>query len=176
MSEDRVWYFAYGSNMETATFHGRRGIACLRALPARAAGWRLTLDKPPVMPIGESTANIVPDAGAEVMGVLYEITPADWEHVALTEGVRIGNYRSVTLRAVSLAAPTLEVEAVSLASERRESGLRPSHRYMACLIAGALEHGLPAHWVAMLRAVPAVPETAEAAAFRPLLNEVLKRR
>jgi gamma-glutamylcyclotransferase len=176
VSDDRVWYFAYGSNMETATFHGRRGIACLRALPARAAGWRLTLDKPPVMPIGESTANIVPDPGAEVMGVLYEISPADWEHVTLTEGVRIGNYRSVTLRAVSLAGPALEVDAVSLASERREPSLRPSHRYVACLIAGALEHGLPADWVAMLRAVPAAPETAVAAAFRPFLNEVLRRR
>jgi cation transport regulator ChaC len=176
VSDERIWYFAYGSNMETATFRGRRGIAYLHALPARAAGWRLTLDKPPVMPIGESTANIVPDSDAEVLGVLYEITPADWEHVALTEGVRIGNYRSVTLRAVSLAAPALEVDALSLASERRDPALRPSLRYMACLIAGALEHGLPGEWVAMLRAVPARPETPEAVAFRPLLNEVLKRR
>jgi hypothetical protein len=176
VSDDRLWYFAYGSNMETATFHGRRGIACLRALPARAAGWRLTLDKPPLVPIGESTANIVPDPDAEIMGVLYEITPADWKHVELTEGVRIGNYRRVTFRAVSLFAPPLEVDAVSLASERSDPTLRPSHRYMACVIAGALEHGLPTAWVAKLRAVPARPETPEATAFRPLLNEALKRR
>ena len=42
-----LWYFAYGSNMETATFRGRRGIAYRQALPARLTGWQLVLDKPP---------------------------------------------------------------------------------------------------------------------------------
>jgi len=85
MAGTGVWYFAYGSNMHTATFSGRRGIRPARALAARATGWRLVLDKPPLVPVGEAFANIVPDAAAEVLGVLYEIGPADLEHVALTE-------------------------------------------------------------------------------------------
>src|SRR6266478_7773083 len=60
VSNGRVWYFAYGSNMETATLRGRRGIEPLCALGARAAGWRLVLDKPPLVPVGEAFANIVP--------------------------------------------------------------------------------------------------------------------
>jgi len=176
VSNGRVWYFAYGSNMETATLRGRRGIEPLCALGARAAGWRLVLDKPPLVPVGEAFANIVPDARAAVLGVLYELSPADWEHVELTEGVRIGNYRSVTVRASPLSEPALEVDARTLTSDRRDPTLGPSARYMASLIAGAEEHGLPAEYVAFLRAVPARPETREAAAFRPLLDEVLRRR
>src|SRR3989442_1312129 len=107
VSDGRVGYFAYGSNMEKAPLRGRRGIEPLRALGARAAGWQLVLDKPPLMPVGEAFANIVPDARDAVLGVLYELTPADWEHVELNEGVRIGNYRSVTVRASTLAGPAL---------------------------------------------------------------------
>ena len=92
-----VWYFAYGSNMQSATLRGRRGISFVRALPARAAGWRLVLDKPPVVPIGESFANIIPDATAHVLGVAYEVTEQDLERIELTEGVRLGNYQRVTV-------------------------------------------------------------------------------
>jgi len=53
VSDGRIWYFAYGSNMQAATFRGRRGIEPLRALAARLPGWRLVLDKPPLVPVGE---------------------------------------------------------------------------------------------------------------------------
>ena len=170
-----MWYFAYGSNMETATLAGRRGVRCSAARPARAAGWRLVLDKPPLVPIGESFANIVPDPDAEVLGVLYEVTPADLAHIELTEGVLIGNYRRVDIPVVSLAPPGTSVVAASLISHARDPALRPSIRYMACLIAGAEEHGLPPEWVAFLRGVPAGPESTVAAEFRPLIDAVLRR-
>ena len=176
MAGTGVWYFAYGSNMHSATFSGRRGIRPSRALAARVAGWRLVLDKPPLVPVGEAFANIVPDPAAEVLGVLYEIGPADLEHVALTEGVFIDNYRWVEVLVRTLAAPALEVVAATLASDRRDPALAPSVRYMACLIAGAEEHGLPAEYVAWLRRVPARPETAEALEFRALVDEVLSSR
>jgi hypothetical protein len=171
-----VWYFAYGSNMQAATFRGRRGVGPLQALAARLPGWRLVLDKPPLVPIGEGFANLVPDPGAEALGVLYRIAAGDWEHVQLTEGVRVDNYRTVTVRVSTLAPPVLEVDAFSLISDRRDPTLRPSGRYMACLIAGAEEHGLPAEYVACLRSVVAGPESAEAVALRPLLDEALRRR
>src|SRR3989442_8766709 len=130
VSDGRVWYFAYGSNMETATLRGRRGIEPLCALGARAAGWRLVFDKPPLVPVGEAFANIVPDARDAVLGVLYQLTPADWEHVELTEGVSIGNYRSVTVRALPLSEPALGVDARTLPSDRRDPTLSPSERSM----------------------------------------------
>ena len=170
-----MWYFAYGSNMETATLSGRRGIRFSAARAARAPGWRLVLDKPPLVPVGESFANIVPDPDAEVLGVLYEVTTRDLEHIELTEGVRIGNYRRVDIPVVSLVGPATGVVAATLVSDARDPALRPSLRYMTCLIAGAEEHGLPREWVAFLRAVPAGRESREAAEFRPLLDAVLRR-
>ncbi len=175
MSE-HVWYFAYGSNMQAATLRGRRGVEPLRALAARVPGWRLVLDKPPLIPIGEGFANLVPHPGAEALGVLYRIAAADWAHVQLTEGVRVDNYRAVTVRVSTLAPPALDVDAFTLISDRRDATLRPSERYMACLIAGAEEHGLPDAYVAHLRSVVTGPESAEAVALRPLLDEALRRR
>ena len=173
---DPVWYFAYGSNMQTATFCGRRGVTFSRALPARAAGWRLVVDKPPLLPVGEAFANIVRDPAAEVCGVLYEISASELAHVELTEGVLIGNYDRVEIAVTALASPSFDVTACTLASDRHDPTLQPSERYMACLVAGAEEHGLPATYVARLRAIPSRPETAEAAALRPLLDDVLGRR
>ena len=39
-----MWYFAYGSNMQSDTLHGRRGIVFRRAMAVRAPGWRVTVD------------------------------------------------------------------------------------------------------------------------------------
>jgi gamma-glutamylcyclotransferase (GGCT)/AIG2-like uncharacterized protein YtfP len=161
--------------METATFRGRRGIAFVRALGGRAVGWRLVVDKPPLVPVGEAFANIVPDPTAAVMGVLYEIDEADLAHLDLTEGVLIGNYRRITIPVAPLSASDGLVEAFVLVSDRHAPDLLPSRRYMACLVAGAEEHGLPADWIAVLRGVPARDQTAEAAAFRPVLDSLMRK-
>lgn len=174
-ADARVWYFAYGSNMQTATLRGRRGVDFTRALPGRAAGWRLVLDKPPLVPVGEAYANIVRDRDAAVLGVLYEIGAADLAHVELTEGVLLGNYRRVAVQVEPLDSTGDAFEAFTLASDRRAPELRPSRRYMACLVAGAEEHGLPAEWITLLRAVPAGDETAEASQLRALLDAALRK-
>ena len=131
-----VWYFAYGSNMQTTTFRDRRGVPFSRALPARVSGWRIVFDKPPVVPGGAAVANIVADPAAVVFGVLYEITPEDLAHVELTEGVLIGNYHRVEVKAESLGAAVLATTAASVASDLHDSTRVPSDRYMGCVIAG----------------------------------------
>lgn len=171
-----VWYFAYGSNMQAATFRGRRSIEPRRAVAARAAGWRLALDKPPLLSIGHSFANVVPDPHAVVYGVAYEISTDDMAHVEFSEGVQIGNYGCVEIEVEPLDAANAALRAFTLTSEKRAADLRPSMRYMGLLIAGALEHGLPEHWIAMLRNAPAVEETAAAKAARALLDRVIKKR
>jgi gamma-glutamylcyclotransferase len=170
-----VWYFAYGSNMQSATLRGRRGVHYHRALPGRARGWRLVLDKPGLIPTGESVANIVPEAAAELWGVLFEIDAADLGHIDLTEGVLIGNYTRVEIPVEPVAAePALQ--AFTLTSNRRDPGLRPSTRYMDLLISGAEEHRLPAEYIAFLRSIPARPESPEAAQLRPFFDDALRRR
>ena len=175
MSESAlIWYFAYGSNMHAATFRGRRGIEPLEARAARAPGWRVVLDKPPLLPIGESFANLIRDPDGEALGVAYRIDDAAWQHVCFTEGVAIGNYACVDLECVALG-DGVQFLATTLSSEQRDASLLPSRRYMETLIAGAEEHGLPAAYVAHLRAQPAVEESADARRFRPLLDQVMRR-
>jgi gamma-glutamylcyclotransferase len=171
----RISYFAYGSNMQRATFVGRRGIAPATAEPARAAGWRLVLDKPPLIPSSHGFANLVADRDGEVFGVLYALSDEDMAHVELTEGVALGNYRRVEIEVVRLAAALRPTRALTLISDERDPQLRPSTLYLARLIAGAEEHGLPAEWIARLRAIPTAPDSPAAAAARRIIDEALAR-
>jgi hypothetical protein len=161
--------------MATATFRGRRGIECLSAVAARVAGWRLVLDKPPLVTVGHSFANIVPDAASVVWGVLYEIAVADLDHIELTEGVLIDNYRRIEIDVIPRGDGEQPLRAFTLSSDKHDPTLRPSTRYMNLLISGAEEHGLPAEYVAWLRAIPALAESAEAAAWQPVFDEALRR-
>jgi len=165
----RVWYFAYGSNMQPATFAGRRGITPARALAARARGWRLALDKTPLVPIGEAFANLVEAPDGEVFGVAYEISADDLAHVDLTEGVLIGNYRRVEITVEPLAGDG-PARAFTLVSDKHAPDLGPSDYYMRLLIEGAETHGLPEAWIAMLRAVPTRESSTEATLGRSVID------
>ena len=171
----RVWYFAYGSNMQAATLRGRRGITWSRAIPARLVGWRFVCDKPPLFPgMRESYANLVPEEGAETYGVLFELQADDLAHVELTEGVLIGNYRRVDVLAEPLGRGA-SVAAATLVTDARDAALAPSERYRALLVEGAREHGLPADWITFLEGLPARPESEEATSLRPLLDRVMAK-
>jgi len=170
-----VWYFAYGSNMQSATLRGRRGVAYRRAVPARVSGWELVFDKPGLLGTGEAYASLVPVRRATAYGVLFEITPDDMAHIDLTEGVLIGSYRRVAVTATALQTRTRRT-AFTLTSDRRSPGARPTSRYMDVVIAGAVEHGLPDHHVDLLRGVPTQPESHTATLLRPLVDQFLKKR
>jgi len=172
-----IWYFAYGSNMQSATLRGRRGIEYRRALPARLDGWRLVLDKPPLVPMSGAFANVIPDTTAAVHGVLFEITEDDLAHLDLTEGVLVGNYERVPVTVQPLTPPDADfVVAYTLTSERRDPERLPTQRYMRLLIEGAEEHGLPEDYVALLRSQPAREETPEWEELRPLMDQLMRRR
>jgi len=172
-----MWYFAYGSNMQSETLRGRRGVPFRRAVVVRAPGWRVVFDKPPLFSIGEAFANIVREPDAVAWGVAFEIGDDDLAQIERSEGVMLGNYRRVELAVEALIdcedAPRV---ATSLASDRRDPSLLPSTRYMALVVAGALEHALPADYVEALRAVPACESTAAALALRPLVDAAMRRR
>ena len=166
--------------MDSATLRVRRSIQWTRAAPARAEGWRLVVRKPSLLGIAAGAmATIVADAGAQVWGVLYEITADDLEHLELTEGVRIGHYDRTAIDVQTTidwsGAASRMVEAVTLTSDVEESLLRPTSRYMELLLAGAAEHGLPKEWIETLGRIETDPESEEAAAIRPLLDDAMKK-
>ena len=91
----------------------------------------------------------------------------------------IGNYQRRAIPVIPLAGDAGAVEAFTLVSERCDPALRPSTRYMALLIEGAIEHGLPAEYVDFLRGISAQPPSPAAQALRPLLEQgmaLLRRR
>ncbi|MDJ0789934.1 MAG: gamma-glutamylcyclotransferase [Myxococcota bacterium] len=145
--EPHVWYFGYGSNMERATFLGRRRMRPRRVEPARLSGWALAFDLP-VGPGERAVANLAPDAAAHTWGVAWEIPLRQSSHLDRTEGVPHGAYRRVSVELTTVDGELLD--AFTYHSERGRPGRKPSPRYMGLLLNGAAEHGLPAEWVAHL--------------------------
>ncbi len=117
------------------------------------------------------------DPSGECWGVLYEIATTDYEHLELTEGVRIDHYRRAQIEVApihSWDAPL--VSAVTLVSGVHDPALKPTTRYMSILVAGATGHGLPAAWIEVLRNIEAVEERDELAALRPWIDDAMRRR
>ena len=96
-SRDSVFYFAYGSNMNSAVFEGRRGIRPTFKIPAVALDTRLCFSAIGIPPFEPSFASVEPSKGVQCHGVLYEISYWDWLKVCASEGVPLG-YQIVSLR------------------------------------------------------------------------------
>jgi cation transport regulator ChaC len=145
---DEVWYFAYGSNMHEGTFVQRRRIRPLESRVGRIAGHRLRFNLQG-RPKGKAApANICPDAGQEVWGVLYRITRRDLLRLNSTEGVPGRGYRPLWLDAEDVDGN--RVTAVAYVAAGMETDGRPSLRYISLLREGARHHGLPDGWVRFL--------------------------
>jgi 2-hydroxychromene-2-carboxylate isomerase len=146
-ADDSLWYFAYGSNMSHGTFAGRRGISPLATRWGWLAGHRLVFDLP-IGPGERACANVVPDDGARLAGVLYRITVEQAEHLDRTEGVPNGVYARIPIEV--LADDGQRIAAFTYRSTRGETGRKPSARYLGLLLDGARAGGLPAEYVRWL--------------------------
>ena len=151
LPDDEVWYFAYGANMHDGAFRERRRMRPLEWRAGRIAEYRLRFNLEG-RPRGKAApANICPDKGAEVWGVLYRITRRDLVRLNATEGIPGWRYRPVWLEARDLTGNPLG--AVSYIADGNEEDGNPSLRYLNLLREGARAHGLPQHWIAFLDSV-----------------------
>ncbi|MEE8312663.1 MAG: gamma-glutamylcyclotransferase family protein [Candidatus Binatia bacterium] len=147
-TSDALWYFAYGSNMQRATFCERRGLVPTSSAWARLVGYRLCFD----LAVGSGergVANLVADSDASVHGVLHRITRVQAERLDRSEGVHRGYYDRIVVSALVEGARS--VPAFTYASGHGVGGRKPSARYMGLLIEGAEEHALPAGYLDYLR-------------------------
>ena len=145
---ERLWYFAYGSNMQRATFVERRGMRPERSVWGRLDGYRLVFDLP-VGPGERGVANLAADVRASLHGVLHLITEEEFERLDRTEGVNNGYYRRLAVDVIDRAAE--RVRAWTYASPHGVAGRKPSARYLGLLVEGALEHELPDEYLDELR-------------------------
>lgn len=153
MSAGAILNFAYGSNMLSTRLQAPErcpsacslGVAELRACELC---WHKRKRKD-----GSGKCDIVASIApaAAMFGVLYEI--ADRDRSALNRGERLNKgYDAIEVSVLFNGAPRM---ARSYQATDTDSTLRPYTWYRALSIAGAKEHGLPAHYVALLEAVPA---------------------
>ena len=152
-----MYYFAYGSNMDSCRLWCRvqqcRGedyaVAARKAAnPERAilSDYHLSFSKPARRnPTREGYADIRPDASGKVEGVVYAVQEDVLDILDCYE--RTYKRTSVT---VTLPLSGQQVQAVTYKGRKCEEGLRPSAQYMWHLITGATEHHLDTAWVDML--------------------------
>lgn len=146
-----VWYFAYGANMDEATFCGRRGMRPTERRTGRIAGYRLRFNLDG-RPRGKAApANLVPDPDAAVWGVLYRITRRELLRLDATEGVPGIGYRHAAVVAEDVAGR--QVPAIAYLAQGKKTDGRPSRRYIELLRAGARAHELPPHYIRFLDGV-----------------------
>lgn len=133
-------YFAYGSNMNRQQMeqrcpqHELLGVAVLE-------GYRFL--------IGErGYATLTADSADSVMGALYRISESDEEELDLCEGVAVGCYRKAW---VTVGCDGQQYEALIYLDDRTEPA-SPREGYMARILAGAQQLGLPAGYSAFLEA------------------------
>lgn len=149
MTTETVWYFAYGSNMQRATFVERRGMRPQRSVWGRLHRYRLAFDLP-VGPGERGVANVLPDASATTYGVLHLITSEEFDRLDQSEGVGNGHYRRQSVEVIDRDEST--VNAWTYASSHGVAGRKPSARYLGLLLEGAIEHEVPEHYLRELRA------------------------
>ncbi len=147
--DGELWYFAYGANMCPDVLRTRRGLRPASSEPACLEGFRLVFDQPGIPLLEPAFANVRPEAGACVHGVLHRLTCAQLAELDRFEG---GGHAYEHLVATVVGARSGPVEAHLYRSRRTERGLKPSRRYLEILCAGARAHGLPDDYVRALAA------------------------
>ena len=150
-----IWYFAYGSNMNSARLADQRlkerAVQMGPRLGGRLDGWRLVFNKIARSPEGAAAGNIVEAPGEVVHGTLNRMPDAGLAVLDIWEGVAGGHYKRRTVPVVR--ADTGEtVEAVTYIALKVGEGLRPTREYLGHLLAG--KDLLPAAYWEKLKETP----------------------
>ena len=144
-------YFAYGSNMDPRQMArrcpGATSLGC-----ARLADHALTFTWDSQKWRG-GVGHIEPSAGAEVWGVLWDVSDRNLKRLDRYELVDKGVYAR---RPVKVDHDGEIVEALAYFATA-DGYTKPSRRYMSALIRGAQAHGLPGTYIERLRAVETRP-------------------
>jgi gamma-glutamylcyclotransferase len=154
MTQPRVRYFAYGSNMLTDRLRERVPSATAIGI-GQLAGHVLRWDKRSERDgSGKCDAEATGRPDDVVWGVVFELDSEDKSALDRTEGVG-GGYIEKTVQVLTDAGP---LTAVMYYAIDKDASLRPYHWYKALVIAGAREHGLPASYRSRLELVVTVSD------------------
>ncbi len=139
-------YFAYGSNMDLEQMQLRcpecngMGLALLPNYVMSFTRWS--------RPWKSGTADILPDRGKEVYGVLYDLALEDLKK--LDKFADYGN--SYVRQDVTVEIGEERIPAMTYVA-RRQGVFLPSKSYIGKMIRGALHHHLPEEYINYLKSI-----------------------
>ncbi|NBO79430.1 MAG: gamma-glutamylcyclotransferase, partial [Actinobacteria bacterium] len=127
-ASDRCWYFAYGSNMDVDRML-ERGAPFTQRKRGKMVDHRLVFNKVTSKYPGHGVANVVPERGFEVRGILYEVDRAGIAALDGFEGVRGGHYIRVTMPVAMGDGTAVDAFVYVAHPDRVEEGLTPHADY-----------------------------------------------
>ena len=144
-------YFAYGSNLSEARLHESCPSARLEAT-ARLPGYRLAFTRRSERWDG-GVADIRPDPGGEVQGVVWRIDSADGDALDRQEGVAASppRYRRIEVAVTTAEGGVVDCLAYQVA-EPQAAHIAPSAAYLETMLRGARSAGLPTGYLARIEA------------------------
>ncbi len=166
-------YFAYGSNMLARRLADRsRAPSAVACGVARAPGFVVQYHKVGADGSGKCTLIATTDNAAAAFGVLYEMTNADAVRLDRVEGVHTGGYSRRAMRLRLSDDRTVEAMTYVAGDQHVDPTCVPFEWYRDLVVAGAIEHKLPARYVNELARVPVMsdPDPARAARAHRLLD------
>jgi len=137
-----LYYFAYGSNLNTKVIVGRRGVKAERAKPCVVDGYSLEFSIPGLPYLEPAFATVVESEGEEVHGVAYFVTTQQWEMIKFTET----GYDIAEVDCRSYTGETFKAHTLTFPKAQLRKGLSPSQRYIELIREGAFEWNLAPHW------------------------------
>lgn len=150
------WYFAFGSNMDTAQMK-ERGVHFRNAKKVFLRNYKLAFDYPSPRYGGAGVADIVLSPGSTVEGVLYQLSEDDLKKLDHFEGVAQGVYRRKDV-AVEDQDGFRQRAICYEVIEKSDTFISPSKRYIEKLIRGAGVHYLSPSYIEKLRRIPVVED------------------
>jgi len=137
-----VKYFAYGSNMPPEEMARLCPSAQFVAV-ARLPGYRLDFTRFSRR-YRAGVADIVPDGGSHVWGVVYELDERELGPLDEKEGVAMGAYRRIE---VHVETDGTAIRAMAYEVVEKSAPVRPAASYLKTILTGARHWRLPEEYV-----------------------------
>lgn len=149
-------YFSYGSNMSRRRLEARVrlvGAAVVASLPAH----RLAFHKYGRDGSAKCDIQYTADQADRVVGVLFNLSAPAGPVLDKCEGLGNG-YQRKQVQVQVLAPDDVPIPAMTYYATRIDPSLKPFKWYLAHVLAGAREHGLPPDYVASIERIKAVDD------------------
>ncbi len=146
MTDGRLLYFAYGSNMCTRYLR-EYCPAAEPVMPAALANFHIEFRRFSTN-LGGGISTIQPAPGELVHGVLFAIPSAEIEVLDVLENVPDGLYTRDSFLMLDAAGEWRRAELYRIVTP--EGPFAPAEQYIEWMLEGAREHGLPDDYIARI--------------------------